>query len=905
MPALPFVPGHYRRFYRELAQLALVIACLFPADLLQQTEAGALAYGWPRGPINGQVLRYGLNPLLQPLYPPAQKAAALVQVPLLSLVSEQASLTSAAAGVYVNAGLEGLEHPVSLELIHPDGTPGFSVDAGLRIRGGQSRGPGFPKHSFNLFFRDEYGVPKLDFPLFGPDGAGKFDTVSLRCEHGYSYADPYPLDVRLDFTAMRDAACRDLWAAAGFASTRSRYYHLLLNGQYWGLYQTQERAQEDFGATYFGGKAAEYDAVAATGLPQLRMEATAGDLGAWTQLWNGCRNVSTNPTPANYFVLLGRNADGTRQPGLPILLDPRELAAYMLLHYYTGHADEPLSVSFNWERPNNFRALRRRGTNDPWHFLVHDGESSLRAAQWTDNRANSVNLTSPNRARLEFSNPEWMHEDLLASAEYRMVVADEAQRLLLNEGAFTAPRAQRAWDVLAAQIDQAVIAESLRWAQTTSENRGAWLAEVADVRANFFPSRSATVLAQLRQRNLFPPVNSPVFSQRGGRVASGFSFALDAPAGGTIYYTLDGSDPRAIGGTPAGLVYTNPIPVTTGLRVRTRYRSVVGIWSALDEASFTPFLPATAANLVVSKVHYHPAQPSAVEAAAGFIDDAYFEYLELQNTGELTVDPGGVQVNAGVFFSFPAGTSRVLGPGARVCVVANAAAFAMRFGSNPSVAGEFTGNLGNGGETLRVVDALGARIALFTYDDAPPWPSRPDGGGPALVLRAPDLDPANGASWRASYVTGGRPGFADDYTLEDWRREFFPVAVLGDPAQEASTWGDAADPDQDGAVNLLEYALGGTSPGNAESRPHLSATLFSDAGSTWLQGEYLQREGITGVTVTAQTSSDLVLWEDVPPQGRLSLGDGTARVTVRAPQPIAGTVPGHRFLRVQARRGDR
>jgi hypothetical protein len=431
---------------------------IFLNDVVNQTQEGALGYGWPAGPINGQVLRYGLNPALQPLYTPADKVSALAQVPMLSLVTDQANLTGPGAGIYVNAATDGLEQPASLELIPPDGTQGFSVDAGLRIRGGQSRGANFPKHSFNLFFRDEYGAPRLDFPLFGPDGARKFDTLSLRCEHGYAYADPYPLDLRLDFTAMRDVACRDLWAAAGYASTRSRYYHVLLNGQYWGLYQTQERAQEDFGATYFGGKAGDYDGVAATGLPQLTIEATSGDLAAWTQLWGGCRAVSTNPTPAAYFALLGRNAGGTRDAALPVLLDPRELAAYMLLHYYTGHSDEPLSVSFNFEKPNNFRALRRRGTNAPWHFLVHDGESSLRAAQWVDNRANAVNLTSPNRALLQFSNPEWMHEDLLASLEYRIAFADEAQRLLFNGGAFSSAKAQALWDALAAQIDQAVSA---------------------------------------------------------------------------------------------------------------------------------------------------------------------------------------------------------------------------------------------------------------------------------------------------------------------------------------------------------------------------------------------------------------------------------------------------------------
>jgi hypothetical protein len=872
---------------------------IFPNDLVQQTPASALAYGWPPGPINGQALRYGLNPSLQSLYSPTQKIAALTQVPMLSLVTDQANLTGASRGIYVNAATEGLEQAGSLELIQPDGTPGFSVDAGVRIRGGQSRGGNFPKHSFNLFFRDEYGAPKLDFPLFGPDGANKFDTISLRCEHGYAYADPYPLDIRLDFTALRDVACRDLWAAAGYASTRSSYYHLLLNGQYWGLYQTQERAQEDFGATYFGGKASDYDGVAATGLPQLTIEVTSGDLAAWTQLWSGCRAVNTNPTPATYLALLGRNADGTRNLALPVLLDPHELASYLLLHYYTGHSDEPLSVSFNFEKPNNFRALRRRGTNDPWHFLVHDGESSLRAAQWVDNRANAVNLVSSNRTQLQFSNPEWMHEDLLASPEYRLVFADEAQRLLFNDGAFTASRAQSIWDRLAARIDQAVIGESLRWAQSTAENRTNWLAEVNDVRVQFFPTRSAIVVAQLRQRNLFPSVNAPIFSQRGGLVAPGFSFTLSAAAGGSIYYTLDGSDPRAIGGATAGLVYTNAIVVNATMRVRTRFRSGAGEWSALDDVSFTPFLPASATNLIVSKVHYHPLPPSDAELAAGFNGDADFEYLELQNVSDLTVDLRGVQINAGVTFNFADASMTTLAPGARVCLVENPAAFALRYGSNLPVAGEYTGNLSNGGETVRVVDALGTNIALFTYDDFGPWPISPDGFGPALVLKAPNLNPTNGANWRASYATGGKPGAADDYTVQDWRREHFSAVDLADSAQETTLWGDAADPDGDGVSNLAEYALGGTSPTNAASHPRLTASLFSEGGATWLRGEYFLRNGVIGVTVTPQVSTDLIVWHDLSPLSMAGESENITRAIVQAPQPIGTASPPYRFLRVR------
>ena len=42
-------------------------------------------------------------------------------------------------------------------MIYPDGTKGFQINAGIRIRGGYSRSTGNPKHAFRLFFRQEYG----------------------------------------------------------------------------------------------------------------------------------------------------------------------------------------------------------------------------------------------------------------------------------------------------------------------------------------------------------------------------------------------------------------------------------------------------------------------------------------------------------------------------------------------------------------------------------------------------------------------------------------------------------------------------------------------------------------------------------------------------------------------------
>src|SRR5262249_29762211 len=127
----------------------------------------------------------------------------------------------------------------------------------------------------------------------------------------------------------------------------------------------------------------------------------------------------------------------------------------------------------------------------------------------------------------------------------------------------------------------------------------------------------------------------------------------------------------------------------------------------------------------------------------------------------------------------------------------------------------------------------------------------------------------------------------------------FSAAELADVTLESTLWGNAADPDGDGISNLAEYALGGTSPINAASRPRLAASLFTEAGQTWLRGEYPLRAGITGVTVAAQVSADFVHWDDIMPIQITPQADGTALVVLQTSQPIAVAAPAYRFFRLR------
>jgi hypothetical protein len=216
-------------------------------------------------------------------------------------------------------------------------------------------------------------------------------------------------------------------------------------------------------------------------------------------------------------------------------------------------------------------------------------------------------------------------------------------------------------------------------------------------------------------------------------------------------------DLRLIGRTASGRGEEIALATPGVHTVRTRIRQGA-TWSPLTEATFvTDAAPAGPANLVVSELHYHPADPTAAELAAGFNNGNDFEFIELMNISRTqSVDLSGVKLEDAVAFDFSnvAPALRILPPGGRIIVAENPAAFAARLepGAQPVVAGAFAGNLSNSGEQVIVRAASGAIIRQFTYGDSFPWPAEADGGGSSLVLNEPAGNPDHNraSSWHAS-----------------------------------------------------------------------------------------------------------------------------------------------------------
>ncbi|MCP4425056.1 MAG: DUF11 domain-containing protein [Chloroflexi bacterium] len=659
---------------------------------------------------------------------------ALTAVPTLSIVTDQNNLFGT-DGIYQNPLGEGVtwERPTSVELIYPDGSPGFQINAGIRIFGGASREPHkSPKHAFRLLFKGIYGPTKLEFPLFGGRATDRFDTLVLRAGYNntwiHSNAFSYPpYDNRLGAQYARDKWASDTQLAMGQVSGHGIYVHLYLNGIYWGLYNLHERPSNTFLGDYFGGDKEEYDAINSG-------EAIDGDLTAW----------NTMMALANANAGLAGEAE---YEAIQSYLDVENLIDFIILNHYAGNQD--------WD-DHNWHAGRRRVADAGFKFFVWDSERIL---EDVTHNVVSVNLSNK---------PSRLFQQLRDNEEFRMLFADHVYRHLFNEGALTAVSTTTRYQSQTDEIVDAVVAESARWGDYRRDvvdqyyppyelytRDDHWLVERDQLLIGYFPARTAVLLQQYRDADLYPAINPPQFSQDGGNITPGFTLTISNSNGitGTIYYTLDGSDPRLpYGGGVSGTAVDGndlaqvTLTETTAVNARV-YNFAASEWSALQSADF--YAPADFSGLLITEIMYHP------------FDGDDYEFVEIKNTGAISLDLGGVHFSDGISYTFAAGT--VMSPTDFVVLARFPDFFEEKYGFVPTNDTGYMGKLSNGGETVTLSDSLDAAITSVAYDDETPWPASPDGGGFSLVPIDPNAnpDPDDPANWRASSATGGSPG-ADD-----------------------------------------------------------------------------------------------------------------------------------------------
>jgi hypothetical protein len=469
-----------------------------------------------------------------PAYAPTIKDD-LKTIPSVSVVINNDDFFGAQKGIYANTQAHGIdwEKRASIEWIDPVKGDNFQVNVGLRVHGSQyGRTAGVAKHSLRILFKNEYGPTGLEYPLFEDSDVERFDCLILRGIWNYSWFG--------DSTAcggigtshadyLRGLFACDTVRDLGRLNPRGRPVHVYINGLYWGLYILSERPDDGFAAEHLGDNKEDYDILYAN----TSMEVVAGDLTAWNTMLTAAAGDLSTPQAYEAFQKL---------VDVPAMID------YLLMIYHVGSRDAPVLLC-NDQVPRNFYALRSRNPAGPFIFLPWDVEWILESPT-----ANRVRIVGQ-------SNPHYLLSRLNTNADFRVLLADHIYRRFFNDGVLTASSSAARYMARADEIDRAIVGESARWGDSIRSSppytREDWVTERDRLVTQYFPVRTDTVIDQLRQAGFYPSVSPPDFlakgkAQHGGNIDSSDPITLSAGTG-TVWYTLDGSDPRVPGAAaPAG-----------------------------------------------------------------------------------------------------------------------------------------------------------------------------------------------------------------------------------------------------------------------------------------------------------------------------------------------------------------
>ena len=749
---------------------------------------------------------------------------------------------------------------------------GFQVNSGGAARTRGSSTQSFPKKSYRIEFQDEDGEDRSLRPLGMPSESdwilsGRYEEDRALVRNEFTYT----LSLQIGRYAARTKFCEVFVRDGDGPVTRDDYV---------GAYSFMESMKRD---------ADRIDIDELTPDDNAEPEVTGGYIfkvdrsgpndtsinggGQQVQITEPDRSELTSEQEDYLREYLGDMAasfsSSDPDTGYPAFIDEGSWIDHHLINTLMLNVDSlRLSTYFYKERSGKVFG------GPVWDFNISSGSRDRFGSPPRPSEPEVWRGISGDRGTTFFTNgtQRWWG-DLFELPDFQQAYCDRWNEL--RQGAFSTENITGLIDSMAAELEEAQVRNEDRWPQVPPEY-GGFQGEIDHLK-DWLTTRVEFIDGEL--------VGPPGVTPAGGPLADGETVALRGRRGGLfnptkVYYTLDGTDPREPGGgiSEAAVEYSTPFMLTESVTIVAREHLPNYIpepdgpdqeWSAPSRHQFVVGVEAaSAANLVLAEMMYHPGNPTTAEMDAGFVNDDDFEYLEFYNPGDAPIDLIGIEFRDGIAYELE--ESYLLQPGARAVLVSDPAAFAQRYGDGIAVVGAYEGRMRNSGEQLSLFDAAGEIIFDFTYDDNEPWVTTADGDGFSLELGDSNASPdyGNPEYWVASSEINGSPGTGGPVdmglTYSHWSGNIFEPGQVEEKAE-------TADPDNDGQVNLVEFALGG----DPLTRDNLQPVIMPSEGAGNLEVRFNRRENIEGTTITLQTSSNLIDWTAVA-DGDLEVEPGDA-----------------------------
>ncbi|MFC1538218.1 CotH kinase family protein, partial [Candidatus Latescibacterota bacterium] len=681
-----------------------------------------------------------------------------IELPVISLSTNPENLWDPDTGIYVKGNSnarggypcsptsyvgnynEDWERPIHIEFYEPDGTQGFSIDAGVKMHGKNSRA--HPQKSMAVFARPEYGYDEIDYRIFPDLPITKFTSILLRVSGNNQSTNRA--------TLIRDGLCQTIMGQLDLETQAYRPSVVFLNGVYWGIHNIREKVNEDCLAAHHGVDPDrvdildDYHAVFVNNYP------STGELNAYISNDKPWTCFIVEGTADHYNALLRYMLDNDESDPevyeyLKTQIDIENFIDYMAAQIYISNPDGP---------GHNTKMWRPQSENGRWRWLTYDVERGfgiqenpfgipgpahvadlteyyIRYKQTAENRSPDANffmysLLANDEFKAEFVNRYADHLNTIFSTEQVIPIIERLAGAVESE----IPRHLATHDFAVKSIDT-------------------WRANVDYIKT----------FAELR----------PQYTRQNIINNLGLSGSADV--------TLDVADPAMGGIQISSLVikefpwtgmYFMDVPIQLTAIPRPGYAFAGWTGSQESDSAVITVTLSEAVSLTANFVEDSTAKNTVVINEINFHSSPLFDpddWVELYNAYDIPIDVSGwilKDINDENNFSITDGIT--IPAGGYFVLARNTDAFGAVFPWIDNVAGDFRFGLNNAGDTVRLYNTAGEIIDSLTYADTAPWPADADGSGQTLSLISPELDNTVAENWTAS-APKGTPGIGNDKIL--------------------------------------------------------------------------------------------------------------------------------------------
>ncbi len=594
------------------------------------------------------------------------------------------------------------QKPATIEYFDKGKNKIFSADAEFEIYGNYSRYK--PQKSFEIKLSDRFGTSELIYPfLTDKPYVTEYDRFVLR-------------NAGTDWNVVhfRDALMQRIMKNTHSGYVGAEPVVLFLNGAFWGVYQFNEKHNQNWVKSNYGFEEDEINYIEIEGQNVIVNE---GSDDSFIDLYTYA--TSAAPTSTDFYQEMDED------------LDLKNFADYFIAETYYNNGD--------WlgEWTNNIKIWKPKIEGGKWKYMLIDTDYGFGLkGTVNDNRLQMARYPSspaPNHNSEIFDalldNPVFKNYFInryadLMNTIYLPVNVENVMRQFKDSMAFD------------------MVAHFAKWGSDTTR----WNGRI-ETMMNFATLRPAITRNFIRDEfdltsDVLLTINT--FPAGSGRIEISTITPSSYPWSG-IYFN---GNPVKITAIPnPGFTFNH---WSSGIIPANDLNQSVTYNFTNDDNIVAYFTGSPApAKLTISEINYN----SSPEI------DAH-DWIEVKNYGTIDLDISGWKLGdeqENHRFVFPTGT--VLSPGEYLVVPENAHEFKEAYPTVTNLAGELGFNLSNSGEEIRILDYRDSLYLFINYNDQSPWPAEADGSGYTCELQDPFSDINNGSNWYKGCF-GGSPGSA-------------------------------------------------------------------------------------------------------------------------------------------------